>query len=56
MKKTTLLLWLPILFAAGASSGCRREGPMEKTGEKVDEAVDEAGDELEDIGDDLEKR
>lgn len=38
------------LLAAGMS-GCRKEGPMEKTGREIDKAAKKTGDKIEKVGD-----
>jgi hypothetical protein len=44
MRHLKMILVLGVLcsFAAMATIGCEKEGPMEKAGKKVDEAVDSA--------------
>jgi hypothetical protein len=44
MRHLKMILFLGVLcsFAAMATIGCEKEGPMEKAGKKVDEAVDSA--------------
>jgi len=37
------------ILAAGLS-GCKKEGPMERTGKEIDKAVDKAGQQLEKAG------
>jgi hypothetical protein len=38
------------ILAAGLS-GCKKEGPMERTGKEIDKAADKAGDKIEKAGD-----
>ena len=38
------------ILAAGVS-GCKKEGPMERTGKEMDKAVEKTGDKLEKAGD-----
>ena len=56
MKKLMTLV-LMLVFAGGVVSlttGCEKEGPMEKAGEKVDKAAEDTKDAMEDAADEIE--
>ncbi len=39
------------LLIAGGVAGCKKEGPMERTGKEIDKAATKTGDKIEQVGD-----
>lgn len=53
MTKTSryLIAALVSSFLIAGASGCKKEGPMERTGKEIDKAVEKTGDQIEKTGD-----
>jgi hypothetical protein len=48
-RNVIAVLMLGILIAG--VSGCKKEGPMERTGKEIDKAAEKTGDKIEKVGD-----
>jgi hypothetical protein len=48
-RSVIAVLMLGILTAG--VSGCKKEGPMERSGKEIDKAAEKAGDKIEKVGD-----
>jgi len=50
ISRTVIVAMVVGLLMAGAY-GCKKEGPMEKTGKEIDKAAEKTGDKIEQTGD-----
>ena len=51
--RRSILAALVLAILVAGLSGCKKEGPMEKTGKEIDKAADKAGEKLEKAGDNI---
>jgi len=51
--RRSILAVLVLAFLAAGLSGCKKEGPMEKTGKEIDKAAEKTGDKIEKAGDSI---
>ena len=53
MKKiiTSVVAVLVLGGLIAGASGCKKEGPMERTGKEIDKAAEKTGDKIEQVGD-----
>jgi predicted small lipoprotein YifL len=53
MKKiiTSVVAVLVLGGLIAGVSGCKKEGPMERTGKEIDKAAEKTGDKIEQVGD-----
>jgi hypothetical protein len=50
-KSSTVIAALVAGFLLSGVSGCKKEGPMERTGKEIDKAAEKTGDKIEKAGD-----